>query len=124
MERDRQKSDSVKLLRTIKEIAFKVNTGKNIYTTIWKVKRKSANLFQNKKTPKRHLYKFLSNVQVAKHKECSIWLDNGTIMSKLKKKGFRHHMGYRKFQGNRKIKRSCNGENSGDGLHTVFITPI
>ena len=83
MERDRQKSDSVKLLRTIKEIAFKVNTGKNIYTTIWKVKRKSANLFQNKKTPKRHLYKFLSNVQVAKHKECSIWLDNGTIMSKL-----------------------------------------
>ena len=33
-------------------------------------------------------------------------------------------MGYRKFQGERKIKRIHDGENVGDVLHTAFITLI
>ena len=68
----------------IKEIVFKVDTGKNIYMTTWRVKRETANLFQNYETPERYLEKFLSNVQVVKQKECGIWLDDGTIMSELK----------------------------------------
>ena len=68
----------------IKGIAFKVDTRKNIYMTTWKVKRESANLFQNNETPETHLKTLLRNVQVAKHKECGIWLDDGKIMSKLK----------------------------------------
>ena len=32
----------------------------------WKVKKKSDNLFQNKRTPEIYLEKFLSNAQVAK----------------------------------------------------------
>ena len=68
----------------IKEIAFKVDTGKNIYMMTWNVKQESANLFQNTETPERYLENFLSNVQVAKQKECGIWLDNRTIMSELK----------------------------------------
>ena len=78
-----KKSDSLKLLKMVKEIAFKVDTGENIYMTTWEVKRESANLFQNNETPERYLEKFLSNVQVAKQKECGIWLDDGTIMSVL-----------------------------------------
>ena len=88
MERDRQKSDSVKLLKMIKEIAFKVNTWKNIYMTTWKVKRESDNLFRNNETPEIYLEKLLRNVQVVKQKEYDTWLDDGTIMSELKiKKG-------------------------------------
>ena len=52
--------------------------------TTWKVKRETANLFQNNKTPEIYLDKFPSNVLVAKQKECGIQLDYGTIMSKLK----------------------------------------
>ena len=78
----------MELLKTTKEISFKVDTGENIYMMTWKVKQESANIFQNNETPKRYLEKFLSNVQVAKQKECSIWLDNRKIISKLKiKKG-------------------------------------
>ena len=68
----------------IKKIAFTIDTGKNIYMTTWKVKPERSNMFQNNETPEKYLDKFLSNVQVAKQKECGIWLDNGTIMSKLK----------------------------------------
>ena len=68
----------------IKEIAFKVDKGKNIYRATWKVKQESANLFQNNKTPERYLEELLCNVQVAKMKECGIWLYDGTIMSELK----------------------------------------
>ena len=68
----------------IKEIAFKVDTGKNIYMMTWNVKQESANLFHNNETPERYLEKFLSNVQVVNQKEFGIWLDHGTIMSKLK----------------------------------------
>ena len=50
----------------------------------WKVKQETANLLQNIYTPERYLEKFLSNIQVAKQKECGIWLDHGTIMSELK----------------------------------------
>ena len=75
-----KKRDSVKLLRMIKEIAFKVDTGKNIYMMTCKVKQEIANLFQNNETPERYLGKFLSNVQVTKQKECGIWLDYGKIM--------------------------------------------
>ena len=50
----------------------------------WKLKQETTNLFQNNETPERYLEKFLSNVQVEKQKECGIWLDGGTIMSKLK----------------------------------------
>ena len=64
-----EKSDSVKLLKIIKEIAFKVNTGRNIYMTTWKVKWESANMFQNNNTQERYREKFLSNLQVAKQKE-------------------------------------------------------
>ena len=72
----------------IKEIAFKVDTGKNIYMMTWKIKQESANLFQNNETPEIYLDKLLSNVQVEKQKECVIWLDDGTIMPELKiKKG-------------------------------------
>ena len=63
---------------------FKVDTGKNIYTTTRKVKRETVNLFQHNYKPDRYLEKFLSNIKVAKQKECRIWLDNGTIMSELK----------------------------------------
>ena len=66
------------------EIAFKVNTKKNIYMTTWKVKRERNNLLPNKEVPGRYLDKFLRNVQVSKQKECSIWLDDRTIMSELK----------------------------------------
>ena len=52
--------------------------------TTWKVKQDTTNLFHNNKTPERYLEKFLSNVQVEKQKEFGIWLDNETIMSKLK----------------------------------------
>ena len=34
-----EKSDSVELLKMTKEISYKVDTGKNIYVTTWKVKR-------------------------------------------------------------------------------------
>ena len=50
----------------------------------WKVKQKSANLFKNNNKPEIYLGKLLINMQVAKHKECGIWLDDGTIMSELK----------------------------------------
>ena len=52
--------------------------------TIWNVKQESAILLHNNETPERYLDKFLSNVKVAKQKECVIWLDDGTIMSELK----------------------------------------
>ena len=52
--------------------------------TTWKVKRYTANLFQNNDTPKRYLERFLRNIQVATQKECGIWLDDGKIMSELK----------------------------------------
>ena len=68
MERYRQKSNSVKLLKVIKEIAFNVDTRKNIYMTTCKVKRESVNLFHNNETPERYLEKLLSNVQVANQK--------------------------------------------------------
>ena len=61
-----KKSNSVELLRMIKGIPFKGDTGKNIYMTAWKVRRKSDNLFQNNKTPEIYLEKFLINVQVEK----------------------------------------------------------
>ena len=57
-------SNLVELLKMIKEIEFKIDTGKNIYMTTWKVKRETANLFQNNETPERYLEKCLSNVQV------------------------------------------------------------
>ena len=56
----------------IKEIVFKFDTGENIYITTWKVKRETANLFQNNDAPEKYLEKFLRNVQVAKQKECGI----------------------------------------------------
>ena len=34
-----KKSNSVELLKMIKEISFKVDTGKNIYMKTWEVKR-------------------------------------------------------------------------------------
>ena len=108
----------------IKEIAFKFDTGKNIYMTTRKFKRDSANLFQNNETTERYLEKFFSNVQVANQKECGIWLDVRTIMYELKIKKFKHHMRYCNFRGDRESKRSRNGENVGDGLHTAFITLI
>ena len=46
-----EKSESVELLKTIKGISFIVDTGKNIYMKTWKVKRETANLFQNNDTP-------------------------------------------------------------------------
>ena len=49
----------------------------------WKVERETANLFQKKYIPERYLEKFLSNIQVAKQKECGIWLGDGTIISEL-----------------------------------------
>ena len=52
--------------------------------TTWKVKQETAYLFQNNETPEKYLEKFLSNVQVENQKEFGIWLDNGTIISKLK----------------------------------------
>ena len=52
--------------------------------TTWKVKRETANLFQNNNKPQRYLEKFLSNVQLEKQKECGTWLDDGAIMSELK----------------------------------------
>ena len=52
--------------------------------TTWKVKQEANNLFQSNKTPERYMEKFPSNVQVAKQKECGIWLDYGTITSELK----------------------------------------
>ena len=63
-------------------------------------------------------------MQVEKQKECSIWLDDGKIISELKIKRFKHHMGYRKLRGYGEIKRSNDGKNSGDGIHTSFMTPI
>ena len=78
------KINSVELLKMIKEILFIVDTGKNIYTKMWKVKREIAELFQNNKTPERYLEKFLRNMQEANQKECDIWLDDGTIMYELK----------------------------------------
>ena len=68
----------------INEISFKVNTGIVFYMTTWKVKLDTANLFQNNETPERYLEKFVSNVQVAKQKECGIWLYDRKIMSELK----------------------------------------
>ena len=68
----------------INEISFKVNTGIVFYMTTWKVKLETANLFQNNETPERYLEKFVSNVQVAKQKECGIWLYDRKIMSELK----------------------------------------
>ena len=95
----------------IKEIAFKVDTGKNIYTKTWKVKRESVNLFQNNKKPERYLEKFLSNLQVAKHKECGIWLDKVKITSEIKIKKVQTSHGitkltrtYRKQDKPRRIK--------------------
>ena len=46
-----EKSESVELLKTTKGISFIVDTGKNIYMKTWKVKRETANLFQNNDTP-------------------------------------------------------------------------
>ena len=46
-----RKSDSVELLKTMKEIAFRVDIWKNIYITTWKVKRESANMPHNNKAP-------------------------------------------------------------------------
>ena len=37
----------------IKEIAFKFDTGNNIYITAWKVKRDTANLLESNNTPER-----------------------------------------------------------------------
>ena len=50
----------------IKEIAFKFDTGIDIYMTTWKVKQVSAKMLQNNETPETYLEKFLSNMQVAK----------------------------------------------------------
>ena len=44
------KSNLVELLKMIKEISFKVNTGNNIYMKAWKVKQKTGNLFQKNDT--------------------------------------------------------------------------
>ena len=52
--------------------------------TTLKFKRESANLFHNNETPERYLEKFLSNVQVAKYKECGIWFNDRKIMFELK----------------------------------------
>ena len=60
------KSNSLELLNMIEKIMFKVNTGKQIYMTKWKVKRETANLFQNNDAPDKYLEKFLKDVQVAK----------------------------------------------------------
>ena len=79
-----EKSNSVELLKRIKKVLIKFVTGKNIYMTTLKFKRESANLFHNNETPERYLEKFLSNVQVVNQKEYVIWLDDGTIMSKIK----------------------------------------
>ena len=49
------KSNSGELLKMIKEFFFKVDTGKNIYMTTWKVKREIANLLQSNNTPERYL---------------------------------------------------------------------
>ena len=68
----------------IKEIAFKIDTGKKNYMMTWKLKQETSNLFQNNNTPERYIEKFLSNIQVAKQKECGIWLDDGTIISERK----------------------------------------
>ena len=46
------KSKSVELLKMIKEITFKVDTGKNIYMTTWKVKQETSNHFRTM-TPQR-----------------------------------------------------------------------
>ena len=76
MERNRQKKRLSRYSENDKKITFKVNTGKNVYMMTWNIKRESANLFQNNKTPERYLAKSLSNLQVAKQKECGIWLDD------------------------------------------------
>ena len=52
--------------------------------TTWKVKQETANRFQNTDTPERYLETFLSNVYVEKQNDCDIWLDDGTIIIKLK----------------------------------------
>ena len=52
--------------------------------TTWKVKRYTANLFQNNDTPDIYLDKFLGTLQVAKQKELGIWLEDETIMSEFK----------------------------------------
>ena len=78
------KSNSLELLNMIEKIMFKVNTGKQIYMTKWKVKRETANLLQNNDTPEIYLEKFLRNVQVENQKEYGIWLDNGKIILELK----------------------------------------
>ena len=49
------RSNSVELLKMIKEISFKVDTGKNNYITTWKVKQETANLFQNNNTSERYV---------------------------------------------------------------------
>ena len=77
-------SDSVEFIKKIREIEFKVETGKNIYITTWRIKRDTTNHFQNKDTPKRYLDKFLSNAQVVNQRDCGIWLDDGTVMVELK----------------------------------------
>ena len=59
-------------------------TGKQIYMTKWRVKRETANLLQNNKTPDRYLEKLISNLTVSKQKELGIWLEYGTIISELK----------------------------------------
>ena len=52
--------------------------------TKWRVKRETANLLQNNKTPDRYLEKLISNLTVSKQKELGIWLEYGTIISELK----------------------------------------
>ena len=56
-------------MKMIKEIAFKVDTGKKIYIKKWKVKRETTNLLKNNNTSEIYLEKFLSNSQVSKKKE-------------------------------------------------------
>ena len=70
--------------------------------TTCKVKRETANLFQNNDTPERYLEKCLSNIRGAKQKEFGIWLDYGTIIPELKIKKFHLSSGKQQIQQTQK----------------------
>ena len=65
-------SDPVERLKMIREIAFKVETGKNMYMMRWKIKRETTNLFQKNYTPERYVDKLFSNAQVANQHRCEL----------------------------------------------------
>ena len=92
---------------------------------IWKVKRESANLFQNNETPKKISGEIPEQCASGKSEviQYMVRRQNNNFRTSNTKR-FKHHMVYCNFCGNIETKRSRDEESASDGFHPEFITSI